>query len=370
MATVWEELRRDFPALNRHVYLNAAAASPTPWPVREAVTAFYRELESDGDRRWSAWLERREQIRGSVARLVGATPDEIAFVPNTSTGINLIVDLIGDDGPVLSDELEFPAVTLPFVHRGIPVHFLPTRNGVVAVADFALDRAPAAATIAISQVQFSNGCRQDLAAFGAVKAGRHLVVSGSQSVGAFPVDVRRDGVDALATAGHKWLCAGYGAGFVYLCRELLRRPPRTLGWLSVQSPFAFDNRSYRILDSAQRHELGCPDFAPVFALGAAVDYLQGIGIEAISERILTLNRQLTDGLTRLGLEVLSPGGPHRSGETLVALPDPAGATAFLEARGILVTEKPEGVRIATHFYNNQADIERCLQALRDRFHPL
>jgi cysteine desulfurase/selenocysteine lyase len=266
--------------------------------------------------------------------------------------------------------LEFPTVTLPFVHRGIRVHFLPATDGVVPVASFALERAPQASTIAISQVQFSNGCRQDLEAFGAIKAGRHLVVSGSQSVGAFPVDVRRSGVDALASAGHKWLCAGYGAGFVYLGRELLRRPPRTLGWLSVEDPFAFDNRTYRILSGAQRHELGCPDFAPVFALGAASDYLQGIGIEAISGRILALNQQLTDGLARLGLEVLSPGGPHRSGQTLVALPDPAGVTAYLEARGILVTEKPEGVRIATHFYNNQADIEHCLQALQDRIRPL
>lgn len=80
MATVWEELRRDFPALDRHVYLNAAAASPTPQPVREAVTAFYRELESDADRRWSAWLDRREQVRSSVARLLRCPPRTLGWL--------------------------------------------------------------------------------------------------------------------------------------------------------------------------------------------------------------------------------------------------------------------------------------------------
>ena len=82
MATLWDDVRGDFPGLAGKVYLNAAATSLTPRPVREAVTSFYRELEEGGDRHWDAWLERREAARGKVARLVGAEPEEIAFVPN------------------------------------------------------------------------------------------------------------------------------------------------------------------------------------------------------------------------------------------------------------------------------------------------
>ena len=153
---------------------------------------------------------------------MGAEPAEIAFVPNASTGINLIVDLLEGDGPVLSDELEFPTVTLPWIHRGVPVHFMPAVEGILRLESFARDQAPRAATIAISHVQYSNGCRQDLDAFGALKDGRHLVVAASQSLGAFPVDVRRSAIDALATSGNKWLCAGYGGGFLYVRRELSR----------------------------------------------------------------------------------------------------------------------------------------------------
>ncbi len=101
----------------------------TPRPVREAVTAFYRELEEGGDRHWDAWIEKREAVRRKVARFVGAEPDEIAFVPNTSTGINLIADLLEGDGPVLSDELEFPTVTLPWIHRGVLVRFVAGGRG-------------------------------------------------------------------------------------------------------------------------------------------------------------------------------------------------------------------------------------------------
>jgi selenocysteine lyase/cysteine desulfurase len=364
MSTLWDEVRGDFPGLAGKSYLNAAATSLTPRPVREAVEGFYRELESGGDVHWDAWLERREEVRGRVARFIGAEADEIAFVPNTSTGINLIADLLGDDGPVLTDELEFPAVTLPFLHRGIKVRFVTAAEGVLRLESFAAGQAPHAATLAISHVQYSNGCRQDLDAFGRIKGSRHFVVCASQSLGAFPVDVRRSGIDALACAGHKWLCAGYGAGFCYVSRALLaKHPPRAVGWLSVVDPFAFDNRHVRLLASNARSELGCPPFGPIVALGAAVEYLAGIGIDQIAERVLTLNMYLTTRLARESFEVLSPGGEHRSGETLVRVPQPDEARAHLLSRGVHVTQKPEGVRIATHFYNDEQEIDRCVEAL-------
>jgi len=366
VAPSWSELREDFPALRHYVYLNSAACSPTPRHVREAVTTFYRELEDGADVHWDAWITRRERVRAQVARLVGAEPEEIAFMPNTSSGINVAVDLLAGDGAVLSDELEFPAVTLPWIHRGIPVHFVPAVEGVVRRESFALADAPKAATIAISHVQFSNGCRQDLTAFGALKAQRSLVVSASQSAGAFPIDVKAARIDSLASAGHKWLCAGYGTGFVYVSRELLaRRPPRAIGWMSVERPFRFENTQVHLRPDAARAELGCPAFASIFALGAAVEYLQGIGIANIAERVLALNVYLTMQLERAGFTVLSPGGEHRSGQTLCAVPDPRRATEFLRENGVLVTRKPEGIRISTHFFNDETDIEACVRGLTE-----
>jgi len=152
------------------------------------------------------------------------------------------VDLLENDGAVLSDELEFPAVTLPWIHRGVSVRFVPAVEGVLRIESFLEGQAPRAATIAISHVQYSNGCRQDLDAFGEIKGSRHLVVSGSQSVGVFPVDVKRSRIDALASAGHKWLGAGFGAGFCFIRKELLQRKVRAAGWMSDEDPFDFDNR--------------------------------------------------------------------------------------------------------------------------------
>jgi cysteine desulfurase/selenocysteine lyase len=366
MTTSWEDLRRDFPALERYTYLNAGAASPTPKPVREAVSRFYLQMEEGADVHWDDWLVRREEVRGRLARLIGAEADEVAFVPNTSTGINLVADLIGGQGAVLSNELEFPTVTLPWIHRGIAVHFLPAVEGIVRLESFDVVHAPKAAIIAVSHVEFSNGFRMDLRALGERKAHRLLVVSGSQSVGAFPVKVREWQVDALACAGHKWLAAGYGTGFLYVSREILKAfPPRHMGWMSVERPFAFDNRRYTLVEGNRRAELGCPDFPSIFALGAAVDYASAIGIEAIAERILALNLYLTTRLDREGFVVLSPGGAHRSGQTLCELQDPRAATRFLAERKILVTRKPEGIRICTHYYNTEHEIDLLVDALKE-----
>jgi len=366
MPAAWDELRKDFPALERYVYLNAAAGSPTPRPVAEAVAKFHRELERGGDILWDAWLARCELIRVKAATLIGAEADEIAFAPNASAGINLIADLLAGEGPVLTDEIEFPTVTLPWIHRGVPVHFVPVVEGMLRLESFTVAGAPKAATIAISHVQFSNGCRQDLSAFGAIKESRRLVVCGSQSAGAFPIDVKASRIDAFATSGHKWLCAGYGAGFHYVSREILaKHPPRSIGWMSVEDPFAFHNRRYELLASNRRTEMGCPPFAGILALGAALDYLRAIGPATIAERVLELNMYLTQRLQQEGFIILSPGGPHRSGETLVEMPDPEGVERFLRDRAILVTRKTQGIRISTHFYNNEADIDACVAALAE-----
>jgi selenocysteine lyase/cysteine desulfurase len=246
------------------------------------------------------------------------------------------------------------------------VHLIPAVEGMLHLDPFKVAYAPKAATIAISHVQFSNGCRQDLHDFGQLKEHRSLVVCASQSLGALPVDVRSARIDALACSGHKWLCAGYGAGFVYLRRELLaRKPPKAIGWLSVRDPYAFDNARYSLLQGAARHETGCPPFAGIFALGAAIEYLVGLGLDRIAQRVLELNDYLTDALERADFTVLSPGGPHRSGLTLVELPEPREAAGFLKQRGILVTEKPEGIRISTHFYNIERDVDVCVEALKE-----
>jgi len=164
------------------------------------------------------------------------------------------------------------------------------------------------------------------------------------------------------------MLSGYGSGFVYISRELqAQSKPRMIGWLSVQDPYGDRNNEVHLRhDVSARAELGCPHFPGIFALGASVEMMQSIGLKSIEERALELNRYLTNRLIETGWKILSPWNEesHRSAETLVAAENPPQVVSSLAARKVLVTEKPQGFRVATDFFNNEDDVEGLIEALK------
>jgi selenocysteine lyase/cysteine desulfurase len=365
----WDEIRKQFPVTERLAYLNSAAAGPVSRASQAAAAGYYEKMMQDGDVHWNRWLAEREAIRAKVARLINAEPEEIAFTTNTSTGMNVIVDALEDRGEVISSELEFPVTTLPWMHRRIPVHLLPAIGGEIRIEDLQGTMTHDTGVIALSHVQFSNGFRIEPGRVSEIKGKHALVINAAQSAGAFEIDVKRMKIDALCSTGHKWMLSGYGSGFVYLSRELLEQSlPRTIGWLSVEHPFEMRNDEFRPRhDTAARVELGCPHFAGIFSLGAAVDLMNEIGAAKLQARVLELNSLLTSRLSENGWEILSPlpNESARSAETLVKVEKPEEVVRRLFRRGVVVTEKPEGIRVATHFFNNEDDVERLIAGMNE-----
>jgi selenocysteine lyase/cysteine desulfurase len=365
--TDWADIRKHFPVTSHSVYLNTAAAGPLAIDTQHAATQYYQQMMNDGDVHWDDWLAKREEVRALVARFINAEPDEIGFTTNTSSGINLIIDSLEKHGEVISNELEFPVTTIPWMHRRIPVHIVKSVDGVVSA-----DRIKAAmdvrtGIIAMSYVQYSNGFRSNLEELGEIKGKHALVVNASQAAGAFEIDVKRMRIDALCATGHKWMLAGYGSGFVYISKELQEHSkPRMIGWLSVQEPYGDRNDEVHLRhDTSARAEIGCPHFAGIFALGASVEMMLGIGLKEIERRVLGLNQYLTKRLDEVGWKVLSPltVETFRSAETLVAAQNPAKIVSSLAGQKVFVTEKPQGFRVATDFFNNEGDVERLIEAL-------
>ena len=363
----WDDIRKQFPVTENSTYLNSAAAGPLSRATMAAATEYYQQMTDDGDIHWDDWLEKREEVRRKVAAFINAEPDEIALTTNTSSGMNIIIDALETHGEVISCDLEFPVSTLPWMNRRIPVHLVKSVGGAVAIEDIREAMNVRTGVICISHVQYSSGFRVDLEELGSIKRGHALVVNAAQSAGVFEIDVKRMKIDALSATGHKWMLSGYGSGFVYLSRELLAQTkPRAIGWLSVEDPYADRNNEIHLRhDAAARAELGCPHFAGIFALGASADLITSLGISNIEERALSLNRFLTQRLSDVGWNVLSPLVEEgmRSAETLVEAKDPAEVVAKLAAQKIIVTKKPQGIRVATHFFNNENDIERLIEAL-------
>ncbi len=366
----WNDVRKEFPVTENSTYLNSAAAGPLARQTMAAATEYYQQMMNDADTHWDEWLVKREGVRRKVAAFINAEPDEIALTTNTSSGMNVIIDALETHGEVISCDLEFPVSTLPWMNRRIPIHLVKSVAGEVRIDDLRSAMNVRTGIICLSHVQYSNGLRINPEALGNAKGGHALVINASQSAGAFEIDVKRMKIDALCATGHKWMLSGYGSGFVYLSRELLTHSrPRAIGWLSVEDPYGDRNDEIRLRhDAAARAELGCPHFAGMFALGASIDLLSAVGIKNIEERVLSLNRFLTDRLTDSGWKVLSPiiNESSRSAETLVEAEDPARVVAQLADQNIIVTRKPQGIRVATHFFNNEDDIERLIEALGTR----
>jgi len=368
----WDEIRKRFPVTESVAYLNSAAAGPVSRASCEAASGYYEKMMRDGDVHWNRWLADREAIRKKIAAFINAEPDEIGFTTNTSSGMNMIVDALEDRGEVISCQLEFPVTTLPWMNRRIPVHLLSPAAGEVRIEDVRAAMTEKTGIIALSHVQFSNGFRIDPEELAKIKGRHALVINAAQSAGVFQIDVERMELDALCATGHKWMLAGYGSGFVYLSRELLHQTrSRALGWLSVEDPFTDRNDELRPRhDAAARVELGCPHFAGIFSLGASVDLINKVGIANIQARALELNRLLTSRLTESGWRILSPllNDATRSAETLVQAERPGELVRSLLRRGVVVTEKPRGIRVATHFFNNEEDVERLIAAMNETRH--
>ncbi|HSE26290.1 MAG TPA: aminotransferase class V-fold PLP-dependent enzyme [Pyrinomonadaceae bacterium] len=367
--TNWSDIRRLFPVTDDSTYLNTAAAGPLARSTMAAASLYYEQMMQDGDVHWDSWLEKREEVRARVASFINAEPDEIGFTTNTSSGMNLIIDALEDQGEVISNELEFPVTIIPWMHRKIPVHIVKAVGGVIRLEDTLRAMNSKTGVLSHSYVQYSNGFRTNLDDLGNNKGRHWLVVNASQAAGVLQIDVKRMRIDALCATGHKWMLSGYGSGFVYISRELQSRTrPRSIGWLSVQNPYGNVNNEVHLRsDMSARAEMGCPHFAGIFALGASIELMQTIGLSAVEERSLQLNRLLTDSLSEAGWSVLSPLADEsfRSAETLVQASEPSQLVQRLARKRILVTEKPEGIRVATDFFNDESDVENLIRSLRN-----
>ena len=365
--TNWASVRARFPVFENSTYLNTAGAGPLAESTAKAAAGYYEQMRNDGDVHWDDWLAQREQVRARVASFINAEPDEIGLTTNTSSGMNLIVDALEKHGEVISCDLEFPVTTIPWMHRRIPVHLVKSVDGVAHPEDLRRAMNTRTGIISMSYVQYSNGFRSDLEELSSIKGAHAFVVNASQAAGVFEIDVKRMKIDALCSTGHKWMLSGYGSGFVYISKELQAASrQRTIGWLSVQDPYGGANNEVHLRhDVSARAELGCPNFAGIFALGASIEMMQSIGMDHIQARSLELNGRLTARLQESGWKVLSPIAEekYRSAETLVAADDPAKIVNDLAERKIYVTEKPEGFRVSTDFFNNDEDVEKLIAGL-------
>jgi len=365
-----EAIRARFPVCRHRTYFDHAGVAPCAAGVRDAVARWMEDLANRGISAESGWEESLERVRDRVAELLGARPDEIAFTRSTSHGLSLIAEGLpwrAGDEVILCSEIEYPSNVYTWQQlgrRGVVVRDLPAVGGGVSVEAVEAALGPRTRAVAVSTVQFATGVRTDVDALGALCRDRGvlLIVDGIQSVGAFPIDVRRAGVAALSADSHKWMLGVIGIGVLYVSRDVVEQVhPVLVGWRTTADMWAFDGTRFQMRADAGRFEEGSLPYALIDGLGASLDLLLELGVDAIGAHITSLLERAEKGLVELGCAVTPPASA-RAGILLFAPPDRDAAPLVdaLIADGFALSLRRGSVRISPHLYNTAAEIDRLV----------
>jgi len=367
--------REEFPVTRRCAYLNHAGLSPTSTRVVEAVAGWARSVAEGGLRDLDAWVEQETLCRARSARLLGCSPEEVAFVRNTSHGLALVAEGIAwrpGDRVAVATSVEYPSNVYVWQHlaeRGVEVVEIPAAaDGAVTAEAVAGVLDARVRAVAVSSAQYASGAVTDVAGLGLLcrQQGALLCVDGIQSLGALPVDVGADGVDTLAADSHKWMLGLAGIGVLYVERSLCPRlRPALVGWKSTEDAWDFDAARFDLLPTAARFEEGSSAFGLIAGMGAAIGLLLEVGVERIAARIEGLVARLAGDLAELGCVVGPAPGRRRHFLTFThpALA-PEQVEAALASADVVASVRRGRVRISPHFYTQEEEVDRVAAAVR------
>jgi selenocysteine lyase/cysteine desulfurase len=312
-------------------------------------------------------------VRRLAGQLLNADPLDIAFIKNTSEGIGIVAEGLlwqaGDN--VVTTEDEYPANLYPWMNlagRGVELRRVPSRDGRILLDDLRAALDERTRLVSLSFVEYASGFRNDLAAVGAMcrEKGVLFFVDAIQGLGVLPLDVRSTPIDFLAADGHKWLLGPEGAGLFWIRRELIERlHPVGVGWNSVIDSRNFSRVEFRLKPHAGRWESGSLNVGGILALGANLELLLALGIDAIAERVLHLTDYLCEHAAKIGLEVYSS---RRRDETsgIVSLVVPGDVRAIVRRCrdvGIVVNQRAGRLRVSPHAYNTTEELDRLVELL-------
>lgn len=355
-----ERVRADFPILRTEVYpgvplvyLDSAASSQKPTAVIEAMDAYYRGYHANvhrGVHRLSELATNAyEAARVRVAEFIHSpTPEEVIFVGNATEGFNLVAYTwgranIGPADEILLTEMEHHANIVPWqmlaAERGATVRYLPIHeDGTLALErldEFLSERTRLFSFTAASNVLGTiNPVRELVDAAHAV--GALAMVDGAQLVPHHATDVRALDCDFLAFSSHK-MCGPTGIGVLYGKREWLDAMPSFMGGGDMIRRVTFDG--FIPNELPWKFEAGTPRIAEAIGLGAAVDYLSGLGMDQVVAHEQAITDYALEALSEVpGLRVLGPPAALRGGLVSFILPGvhPHDIAELLDKEGIAV----------------------------------
>ncbi len=393
----WAKVRADFPILAQQVngkpllYMDNAASSQKPRAVIESLVRYYERDNANVHRGLHELSSRAtdafEGARAKVARYLGAEhTEEIIFTRGTTEGINLVANSWGAANVkagdvILLTEMEHHSNLIPWQllaeRTGAKLRFVPVADdGTLAFEPALLDGAKLFAFVHVSNSLGTINPAAELCR-AARAAGVTTLVDGAQSAGHMPVNVRDLGCDFYVFSGHK-ICAPTGSGALWGRLALLEKMPPWHGGGEMIVSVTYERATYK--QPPHRFEAGTPNIADAVGLGAAIDYLEAIGRQAIFDHDAELTALAVQHLSEIpGVRVL---GPAKNRGALAAFhaewAHPHDLTTFANEHGLALRgghhctqplmrklKLPGTTRASFYFYNTPDEVDRMGAILRD-----
>lgn len=353
----WSSVRALFPALQRWTFLNTATFGQISTRSVRAVADHFQHRDETACSDFLSWFTDHDRLRGKLATLIRASADDIAFLPNASTGLGILMQGLPwrDGDEVLTLEHEFPNNLYAPLHRDIILREVPHHRLLESIT-------PRTRLLAISAVNYTTGYRAPLEEIAAECRRRGVVTyfDATQMLGALRLDFSRIQPDMLAVNCYKWMLAPNGIGFMAVHPRLRENlPPLAIGWRSHhdwRNVSQLWHGKPELKESAEKYEGGMLASPLLYALEASVDLMLELTPEAIEQRVLSLAAQ-----TR----ALFPDAlPYHDSAIIAAPADDASALSTrLKQKRILTSARHGLLRVSTHFYNDESDIAALAAAL-------
>jgi selenocysteine lyase/cysteine desulfurase len=378
----FETLRQEFPVLGRKTYLNSGSYCALANTVKSAFESYMEDRLIIGAN-WDVWVQKNEAVRGLVADLLHATPDEIAVTASVTAGLNSLASALSFDGErnkVVVTDFEFPT-NAQIWHAQEPrgakvVHVGRDADGYIPLEHFEQAIDEHTKLVAITQVCFRNGAKLDIAGIARIarKKGAMVLLDTYQAVGAVDIDVKALDLDFAVGGMLKYLLGTAGIGFLYVRDALIPTlVPTNSGWFTQVDIQAMDITRNNPHPSARRFEGGTPAVVNCYAAEAGLRIILDVGTANIERRIQSLVATCMDRLDAIGWSSITPRDQERRA-AMVCIPsrDSGGLMRKLLEHDIVTSHRDDNLRISLHYYNNEADIDALiagLQACQQKFQP-
>ena len=368
--------RDEFPILEHATYLVSNSLGAMPRRVPRRLAEYAERWGTEGVRAWAkGWWEMPVTVGDAIAPLLGARPGETVMAPNVSLAQAMVVSALPFDAPrdaLVTTALDFPSVR--YVYDGLARRLgariveVPSEDGIGIETDALLAAIDERTRlVAISHVLFRSAYIVDVAAVcrRAREAGALVMLDAFHSIGVMPVDVHAIGAHFLTGGVLKWLCGGPGGCFLWVSPEVRDRyAPAVTGWQAHARPFGFE-LAHDFASGAERWLTGTPGIPALYAATEGPRLVHEAGLDAIRAKSRRQTARLVALADARGYPVSAPRDPDRRGGTVAfSVPHAFEVAQALLARNIIVDYRPDaGIRIAPHFYTDDAEVEHVVHAI-------